>query len=239
LVIKPFAQEHKLKLPSNSRHYEKAYYEKNSETRKSANRKYYEAHKDRINELQKQYREENKYIRAIWNSYYHMLRRCYNPKHRQFHDYGGRGIKVCDRWLGKDGRKNFIADMGERPAGYTLERNDNNGNYTPENCRWASRREQQRNRRNNVIVEYQGRRMTLAEASELSGIRYDTLSERLKAGDTGERLFRQTPKMLKEILDKEESPVKWDHQHQAHQTPIKSVPLKLSKILTLLGLMRN
>ena len=78
----------------------------------------------------------------------HMIQRCYNPRRWQYKYYGGRGIKVCERWL--DGFKNFYADMGPRPIGMTLDRVDNDGNYTPLNCRWATDIEQRANRSNRV-----------------------------------------------------------------------------------------
>lgn len=80
-------------------------------------------------------------------SYRHMIRRCYKVSHLAYGNYGARGIRVCDRWLGADGFANFLHDMGERPVGMTLDRIDPEGNYEPSNCRWADNATQQRNKR--------------------------------------------------------------------------------------------
>ena len=81
-------------------------------------------------------------------SFVSMKERCSNPNKTQWKDYGGRGIKVCELWSGENGFANFLAEMGERPAGKTLDRYPNgDGNYEPGNCRWATHDEQQTNRR--------------------------------------------------------------------------------------------
>jgi|HubBroStandDraft_4_1064222.scaffolds.fasta_scaffold00027_76 hypothetical protein len=113
-------------------------------------------------------------------SYYSMISRCYCEGSTQFEWYGERGIMVCRRWRGKNGFANFLADMGERPSKkHTIDRRDPNGNYTPKNCRWATWKEQQRNRRNTIFVEVGGQKVSLKEACETAGVNYMRTWERV------------------------------------------------------------
>jgi len=113
-------------------------------------------------------------------SYRAMLNRCSptNKRHRKYYYY--LGIVVCERWLGLNGFDNFLEDMGPRPEGKYIERKEQNGNYCKENCRWASHSENMRNQRSNVTVEYKGSKLTLAELSEITGIKYGRLRKRIQ-----------------------------------------------------------
>jgi hypothetical protein len=115
-------------------------------------------------------------IYTIWES---MKRRCEDKNNRGFANYGGRGIKVCKRW---HKFKNFYADVGDPPAGMTLERIDNDGNYEPGNWRWATRKEQANNRRNNRLFLYHGQMVPLTKICELEGVNVNTVRARLRYG---------------------------------------------------------
>lgn len=112
---------------------------------------------------------------TTWHS---MKARCLNPNNASYINYGGRGITISYRWRKFE---NFLADMGERPAGKSLERIDNNKGYSPENCRWATSEEQNRNTRQNRILTFKGESCCLKEWSEKIGIKYTTLRTRLDA----------------------------------------------------------
>lgn len=106
-----------------------------------------------------------------------MLQRCYNPNSPRFKDYGGRGIFVRDPWLTFDV---FFSDMGVKPAGLSLGRIDNDGPYCKENCAWQTRKEQQRNRRDNRILVWKGVRLTATEWAERLNIGISAFRNRLR-----------------------------------------------------------
>ena len=113
-----------------------------------------------------------------------MMQRCTRPGHIAWRNYGGRGIAVCARWMSFEG---FLADMGERPNGRTLDRINNDGNYEPGNCRWASRSEQARNRADTRWLEFRGQRKSASTWSEESGIATTTIVRRIDLGWSVER----------------------------------------------------
>lgn len=117
-----------------------------------------------------------------------MIKRCTNPKCNQYKDYGGRGIVVCDEWY--NSFPAFLNDVGPRPSPkHTIERINNNGNYEPGNCRWATQLEQQHNRRSNRLITHNGETKCVAEWAISCGLRYMTLIGRLNRGWTPPHLF--------------------------------------------------
>lgn len=113
-------------------------------------------------------------------SWSEMKRRCYAKHRKEYPNYGGRGIKVCDRWL--DSFANFVADMGVRPGGTTLHRVDNDGDYSPENCKWVDRITQESNKRSSRFVTVFGKTICLSEACRKYGKNYYTTHGRLRRG---------------------------------------------------------
>lgn len=119
-----------------------------------------------------------------------MHNRCKNPRHPHARDYAGRGIGVCERW---GDFAHFVADMGTRPTrDHSIDRIDNMRGYSPDNCRWATRFEQHRNKRNNLIIEAFGESLTLAGWAERTGLLRTTITGRLKRGWTAEQALSTT-----------------------------------------------
>ena len=121
----------------------------------------------------------------IWQG---MKVRCGNPNFSDYASYGGRGIKVCDRWRGSF--ENFLADMGEPPIGTSIDRINNDGHYEPGNCRWAKNETQQRNKRANRFLTYDGKTLCQKDWSDLTGIPESTIAYRVKVGWPLDRALR-------------------------------------------------
>jgi hypothetical protein len=144
-------------------------------------------------------------LHDVWRG---IIGRCTNIDDAAYDRYGGRGIRVCDRWLSIE---NFITDMSPRPAGTSIDRIDNNGNYEPTNCRWATAKEQANNRRSSRLLSFNGETKTLAEWSEKFGVNYQTILHRMdrfgwsveKALTTPARKFtaeHHSPKAVLQVL---------------------------------------
>jgi len=117
-----------------------------------------------------------------------MFTRCTNKKADSYPAYGGRGISVCERWKSFD---LFLEDMGKRPSHkHSIDRIDPNGNYEPENCRWATLRDQNYNKRNTIFVTHDGESKNIDQWAEIYGIPYKVILRRLNHGKVGGFLFR-------------------------------------------------
>lgn len=127
----------------------------------------------------------------VFNIWVGMRQRCSNPKIKCWERYGGRGISVCERW---ESFESFLEDMGPRPSkNHQIERKDNNGNYEPDNCCWATRKQQCRNRRSSRLVEWSGNSRTIAEWSDLLGLSQKAIQQRLSNGWSAERTMTTKP----------------------------------------------
>ncbi len=144
---------------------------------------------------------------SVWAK---MRRRCSSKTDDRYADYGGRGIVVCARW--QDSFENFYEDMGPRPNGTQLDRIDNDGNYEPGNCRWATRKVQQNNMRANRVLEFDGKRKTMSEWAGHIGVPYSLIQSRIQRGwPVGEALTSPNRKGWK--------------RHQWKQVKVTSTPL--------------
>jgi hypothetical protein len=125
-----------------------------------------------------------------WHPFYRiwakMRGRCLCKTDAAYLDYGGRGITICEKW---SDFSLFVSDMGERPKGFTLERLDNDKGYSPDNCKWASRKEQARNRRSSRILEINGIEKCLAEWCEFYNLQYGTVLARINKGWSVSKAF--------------------------------------------------
>lgn len=126
------------------------------------------------------------HVTRTYTTWSKMLARCRNPDRREYRIYGGRGISVCERW---NDFKNFLADMGEKPIGLSIERINNDGNYEPFNCRWATRSEQANNRRTNKIVSVDGEVCTATQAAKKVGCSKGTIWRKLKLSNVPEGII--------------------------------------------------
>ena len=133
------------------------------------------------------------YRHRLYDAWRMMLDRCTNPNSKAYPRYGGRGISICERWAHREnGLANFIADMDPTyQDGLSLERQNNDLGYSPENCTWATRVAQSRNRRSNRLVTHAGHTRTLAEWAEKTGVPYATLQSRLDRGWSADRALTE------------------------------------------------
>jgi hypothetical protein len=124
----------------------------------------------------------------VWHAWQAMIQRCENPNDSAYRNYGGRGIAVCEEW---HEFAKFIADMGMRPKGFQLDRENNDLGYFKENCRWVTAKQNHNNRRDNRLVEFDGKSQTIAQWADELGMNYRTLNNRLNRGWPVERALTE------------------------------------------------
>ena len=145
--------------------------------------------------------------RQTYQCWQDMKQRCTNPNTESYKHYGARGIVVCEHWQGNF--QNFLADMGVKPKGLSIERLNNDGNYEPENCIWADQKTQHRNRRVSAFLEYAGKRLTITEWAARIGRHPTTINSRLKRGMSLEEVLSPniwTPNSLAVAKELPETP---------------------------------
>lgn len=123
-----------------------------------------------------------------YRSYHAMMQRCLNPNHDSYWKYGAKGITVCERW--QESFENFLSDMGlKSKPNLTIDRIDGELGYFPTNCRWATYRQQNNNLKTNVILDYQGKSMTIHEWSDYLGVNYQAMRSRYRKGASVEEIL--------------------------------------------------
>lgn len=171
--------EHYLENRAEILRKDKEYREKNYEEYMKRVKRYRTKNKEAIRERAKNKMEEF----PEYSPWANLNTRCNNPLATGYENYGGRGIKVCDRWQGKGGFKNFLKDVGRRPSlSHSIERLDVNGNYEPGNCVWATPRQQSRNMRRNIFIEFNGKRQCLTDWAADLGMATQVLYNRIFYG---------------------------------------------------------
>lgn len=130
----------------------------------------------------------NQKLYAIWRQ---MIDRCENKNNKWYHRYGGRGIKVCEEWHDYCNFEKWVESVGCKPKGTSLDRIDNDKDYCPENCRWATQKEQARNQSRTIMIEYNGKSQSLADWADELGIKWVTLHNRYVRGWSVERMLTE------------------------------------------------
>lgn len=140
---------------------------------------------------------KNNKFSKIYAAWRNMIQRCVDPNDKNYQHYGGRGIKVCKRWMKF---KNFLEDMGEVPKGYQIDRINNDGNYCKSNCRWVTSKINNRNKRNNHLITHNGKTQCLSSWAEEYQIPYFILSDRInKLGWSIERALTEPIRKRKKV----------------------------------------
>ena len=124
-----------------------------------------------------------------YESWASMKARCLNPNHKNYKNYGGRGIVICECWLGKNGFQNFFNEMGEKPKGLSIDRIDNNKGYCKSNCRYATQKQQLNNIRRNRLLTYKNKTQNVTQWAEELGINRNTLFGRIRYGWSVKRIL--------------------------------------------------
>lgn len=139
--------------------------------------------------LSKRTRTHGRSKTPMWHVWLSMRQRCENPKHQAYENYGGRGIKVCDRW--SSSFENFVEDMGERPSDkHSIDRINNDGNYEPGNCRWVERIEQEHNKRSNRLLTYENETLPISVWERRLGVKKGAIRDRIRRGWSVEKAMK-------------------------------------------------
>ena len=167
----------------------------------------------------------------LWGTWTSMLRRCESPKHKAYKYYGGKGVKVCPEWHDFWNFAEWAEKQGGRKQGQTLDRINSNGDYCPENCRFASMRTQSLNKCSNIRITYDNQTKTIQEWSEITGICHETLRNRYWRGWAPEKIINTTPPKLPHPHNVKPKVLQYNLNNQLINTydNLQSVPNEYSK----------